>query len=436
MKSDSHSLRHAIAAVGQVLRPVSHASARALGGGHALALWASLLGLALAVLAVTTVLVLRATRTLRHAPLPTELPAGDPLTAAGAIVDEHGEDSLAPFVLRPDKRFEFAGGALAAYRIVGETAVVSGDPVGPDDGAATVLARLLQRAHGAGMRVVMYGCSERHLADYRRLGMRTMRVGEEAVVDPATFTLEGRPVRKLRQSVRRIERRGWRIAALRGREIDAGVEAEIDALELTWRGEHDHMLGFAMSLGTFDPGVRHADLYLLAWSPEGELCAAMRFLEHCGKLSLDRMRRVGETPNGLNEALVCRALEVARCAGVPEVSLNYAGLGHLVRDGPSGGPLRRLATRTFLRVLRGRFQMDRLVLFNEKFSPQWRPRYLVYESRWALPRSVMRVLQAEGYLPEPRGLRAHLGGGVGSRAAHRAEILDGLPARHAEKASR
>ena len=43
--------------------------------------------------------------------------------------------------------------------------------------------------------------------------------------------------------------------------------------------------------------------------------------------------------------------------------------------------------------------------FNEKFSPEWRPRYLVYESRAALPRTVLRVLQAEGYLPEAGGRR-------------------------------
>ena len=42
--------------------------------------------------------------------------------------------------------------------------------------------------------------------------------------------------------------------------------------------------------------------------------------------------------------------------------------------------------------------MDRLVVFNEKFSPCWRPRYLVFESRARLPAAVFRVLQAEGYL--------------------------------------
>jgi len=45
-----------------------------------------------------------------------------------------------------------------------------------------------------------------------------------------------------------------------------------------------------------------------------------------------------------------------------------------------------------------RFQMDRLVLLNDKFSPCWRARYVVFESRAALPRAVFQVLGAEGYL--------------------------------------
>ena len=125
----------------------------------------------------------------------------------------------------------------------------------------------------------------------------------------------------------------------------------------------------------------------------------MRFVTFGERLSLDTMQRVGDTPNGLNEALVSRALEVARSRGVPEVSLNYAGLAHLVRGEPSRNRVVRGLTRMALGPLHRRFQMDRLVRFNEKFSPQWRPRYLVYESRAALPRAVVRVLQAEGYLP-------------------------------------
>jgi lysyl-tRNA synthetase class 2 len=281
--------------------------------------------------------------------------------------------------------------------------------VGPDGCAREVLEQLIVRAHGAGLRIAVYGGSERHLETYRALGLRALRVGEEAVVNPADFSLEGRPVRKLRQSVHRVQRRGWQIVVREGRDIDIALEGEINTLEAAWRSERDRLLGFAMSLGELELGVRPGDLYVLAWSPAGRLQAVMRFLAHRGKLSLDTMRRVGETPNGLNEALVCQALEFARAHGVPEVSLNYAGLGHLVRLGPSGNRVGKALTRFAVSRLRKRFQMDRLVLFNQKFFPSWRARYLIYESRRALPRSVFRVLQAEGYVqcpsakPAPKG---------------------------------
>jgi lysyl-tRNA synthetase, class II len=344
-------------------------------------------------------------RTSARKPLVVGSRSAEALGRARAVVEAHGDDSLSPFILRPDKSFVFAGGGVVAYRVIGRTAVVSGDPVGPNGSVAALVGPLVRRAHDTGGRVVLYGSSARHLETYRELGLRAICVGEEAVVDPAAFTLDGRPVRKLRQSVNRVARRGWRIEAHRGREIDASLESAIDALEAEWRSQRGRMLGFAMAMGEFDLGVRPADLYVLAWSPEGRLSAVMRFLSCRGNLSLDTMRRVGETPNGLNESLVCRALLFAREHGVREVSLNYAGLGHLVRSGPSGNRPVRAVQRVALGVLGRHFQMDRLVLFNSKFSPQWRPRYLVYESRRELPGAVLRVLQAEGYLPD-RGRRA------------------------------
>jgi lysyl-tRNA synthetase class 2 len=339
-------------------------------------------------------------RTSARRPLIIGSRSAEALSRARAVVEAHGDDSLSPFILRPDKSFAFAAGGVLAYRIIGRIAIVSGDPVGPTSSVAALVGPLVRRAHHVGGRVVLYGASARYLEIYRELGLRAICVGEEAVVDPEAFTLDGRPVRKLRQSVNRVARRGWRIEAHRGREIDPSLESEIDALEAEWRSQRGRLLGFAMAMGEFDLGVRPADLYVLAWSPEGRLSAVMRFLSCRGNLSLDTMRRVGETPNGLNESLVCRALLFAREHGVREVSLNYAGLGHLVRQGPSGSRPVRAVQRVALTVLGRHFQMDRLVLFNSKFSPQWRPRYLVYESRRGLPRTILRVLQAEGYLPD------------------------------------
>jgi lysyl-tRNA synthetase, class II len=324
------------------------------------------------------------------------------LVAASAIVERHGHDSLSPFILRPDKTFQFAAGAVLAYRAIGATAIVSGDPVGPDEGVSQLLGSFVRFAHAQGWRVVLWGTSARYLSSYRSLGLRALCAGEEAVVDPAGFSLQGRSVRKLRQSVHRLERRGWEILAREGCDLDGELELEIDALELAWRASKARMLGFAMGMGEFRCTARPRDLYLLARGPDGEFGAVMHFISHCGKLSLDTMRRVGETPNGLNEALVCRALEIARERGIAEVSLNYAGLAHLVRQDLHGNPMERLLTRAAIGVLSRRFQMQRLVRFNEKFSPEWRPRYLVFESRVGLPAAVIGVLRAERYI-QPRG---------------------------------
>jgi lysyl-tRNA synthetase class 2 len=326
--------------------------------------------------------------------------------AAREILNRYGTDSLSPFVLRPDKALQFAAGSVVAFRVIGETAVVSSDPVGPDGAAPRALARFLELAHERGWQVVLWGASAAHLAGYRELGLRAICVGEEAFVDPAAFTLEGRAVRKLRQSVHRVERRGWEIIVRQGRELDRGLEAEIDELELAWRKQQSRLIGFAMGMGRYEAEVRPDDLYVLACGPDGRLGATMRFASHCGALSLDTMRRCGETPNGLNEALVCRALQTARELGVSQVSLNYAGLAHLVRGPSHRSRIGRAVVELLVRVLAGRFQLERLVRFNEKFSPEWRPRYLVYESRATLPRSLVRVLQAEGYLPGGDGERA------------------------------
>jgi lysyl-tRNA synthetase class 2 len=371
----------------------------ALGHAHVAAPWELLIDSLVAAALVSSLLAARALRRPERLVGESSPMAFD---RARGIVAEHGDDSLSPYILRPDKELQFASDAVVAFAVIGETVVISGDPVGPPPSAREALGALVERAHRAGMRVAAYGVSGRHLESFRALGLRAIRAGEEAVVDPRSFTLEGRPVRKLRQSVHRLRRRGWRVTIHDGREIDGELEAAIDAVQARWRSEHERILGFAMSMGEFEPAIGADDLYVLAWSPAGEVRGCARFLAHRGKLSLDAILRVGEAPNGLAEALVCHALCRARARGVEEVSLNYAGLAHLLRADAPGGRLGKALARRLLGPLHGRFQMDRLVLFNQKFSPTWQPRYLVFESRAALPRAILRVLQAEGYLPAAR----------------------------------
>lgn len=322
---------------------------------------------------------------------------------AAELVARFGTDSLDPFALRADKSFHFAAGGFLAYRTLRETAVVAGDPVAPPGRAADVLSSFLAFAEARGWDVVVTAVSGRRAPELVGLGMRSIPIGEEAVVDPRRFTLEGRGVRKVRQSVARVERHGWSVETVAGEAVTASLLAELTALEVDWRSRQQRLYGFAMTLGRlWGADEDRRSLYVLARGADGRLRAFLRFAEFSGGLSLDVMRRaVGEQPNGLNEALVVAAIAHAREHDVHQVSLNFAGLAHIMAaDAALSGGQRVL--RAVLRRAHGRFQLERLVRFNAKFDPEWQTRHLLYRGRTKLPVAALRVLQAEAYVRPPR----------------------------------
>jgi lysyl-tRNA synthetase, class II len=329
--------------------------------------------------------------------------SADEHSRAATIVAQHGDDSLAPFVLREDKAFFFSRGGLLAYRTLRGTAVVSGDPIGPPGSPALILGDFLELADQRGWDVVVTAASERHLRDYRKtLGLHALPIGNEAVVDPAGFSLEGRAVRKVRQSVRRVERRGWHIEVVRADQLLPETVAEIRQVQDAWAAEQPGLTGFAMTLGRLWGAAEDTDsLYVLARDPDGQVAAFLHFVPYKDGLSLDAMRRIGDEPNGLNEALVVSALEYAREVGLREVSLNFAGFAHIMAADAALTRRQRML-RALLRCAHGRFQLERIVRFNEKFFPSWRPRFLVYGTRTNLPVAALRVLQAEAYVRPPR----------------------------------
>ena len=58
----------------------------------------------------------------------------------------------------------------------------------------------------------------------------TVEIGDEAVVHPSTFSLEGRPIRKVRQSVHRLQAAGYSAAVLRPGELDGALRRALEAL--------------------------------------------------------------------------------------------------------------------------------------------------------------------------------------------------------------
>ena len=112
-----------------------------------------------------------------------------------------------------------SGKAAIAYRVVSGVMLASGDPLGDPEAWPGAITNFLAEAEQHAWTPAVIGCSERAGNIWcRATGFSALELGDEAVVDVATFSLDGRPMRNVRQMVKRIERAGYTTEVLRSRQ--------------------------------------------------------------------------------------------------------------------------------------------------------------------------------------------------------------------------
>ena len=323
------------------------------------------------------------------------------------IVEAWGTDTLAPFTLRQDKTYFFGedGRSFLAYVVVAGVAVVSGDPIGPSGSFAKLLRRFVTFASERDWRIAVLGASERFLGLYRELGLRSLYHGDEAVVDVCSFSLEGRAIRKVRQSVSRLERAGYSKEILYAGEIDEQARADLEEIAEIWKGGGGQK-GFAMELDTLFRLEGEDSLFVIGRDDRGAVKGFLHFaVARPGRaISLSSMPRLPDTPNGFNEWLICESVAWAQEHEFDQVSLNFAPFAAVLGSEEPLAPGRRIERRVLL-SLKGRFQLDNLLIFSRKFFPRWNRRFVVYERFTDLPRVGIAGLAAEGYLSLPGARR-------------------------------
>lgn len=330
--------------------------------------------------------------------------AADQQRVRDLLLQRDDADSLGYFALRSDKQLVFSpsGKAAVSYRVEAGVALASADPLGDPEAWPGAITCFLALADSHGWTPGVLGCSESGGTAWARAGLLALEVGDEAVIDTATFSLEGRAMRGVRQAVNRTCRAGYTVQV---RRVGALSPAELAALRNhadRWR-DGPVERGFSMALGRIG-GVGDEDCVLATAHRDGELQAFLHFVPW-GRdgLSLDVMRRARGTDNGLNELLIATAIEQAGELGIRRVSLNFAVFRSALEQGArlGAGPVQR-AWRGVLLFASRFWQIDSLYRFNDKFGPDWEPRYVCYRRAAELPRVGLAALRAEAFVPRPR----------------------------------
>lgn len=339
----------------------------------------------------------------------------DDETRMRVLLAKHGErDSLGYFALRRDKSVVWSatGKACVAYRVVSGVMLASGDPLGDPEAWPGAISTFLLLAERHAWTPAVMGCGEQAGIAWSRAGLSALEIGDEAVVEVADFSLEGRAMRNVRQAVARVERAGYTTQVRRVRDIPAAESARLRQQADTWRGAQTER-GFSMALGRFADGADPDCVAVMAFK-DGALRAFLHFVPWGSDgLSLDLMRRDRDADNGLNELLIVKALAAGRELGVTRFSLNFAVFRSSLERGErlGAGPVLR-AWRGILLFVSRYFQIETLYRFNAKFRPIWEPRFVCYPTAKDLPRVALAALEAEAFLVLP-----HLG-----RTRHRPQV--------------
>ena len=314
-------------------------------------------------------------------------------------------DSLGYFTLRSDKSIIWSptGKSCIGYRVVSGVMLAGGDPLGdPEAWPGAIHAFLDEAARHAWVPAVM-GCGEHAAEVWCREGdLTALELGDEAVVEVADFSLQGRAMRNVRQMVARVERSGYVADVRRAGDVGCEQIGEFARQAGSWRGNPTER-GFSMALGRLgapgdencviatatEDGVLRGVLHFVPWGADG--------------LSLDLMRRDRSAQPGVNDFLIVETIKAAESLGIKRISLNFAVFRSALERGEriGAGPVLRLWRGILLFASRW-FQIESLYKFNAKFTPAWVPRFFVFPGASDAPRVGLAALEAEAFLVWPK----------------------------------
>ncbi|WP_129661463.1 bifunctional lysylphosphatidylglycerol synthetase/lysine--tRNA ligase LysX [Rothia halotolerans] len=335
---------------------------------------------------------------------PTHSWSGEQEVRLRGLLHEYGhQDSLSYFATRRDKSTVFSpdGRAAVSYRVIRSVSLASGDPVGDPASWDAAIDAWKREARTYAWIPAAISAGEAGARAYVRAGMAVIPMGDEAILHPGRFSLNNTSMTELRHTVSRLSRAGMTYRIRRHGELSEAELRELLERSEAWRHGGAER-GFSMALNRLGDPADSRCLLLTAHTADGEPVGLLSFVPWGSTgVSLDVMRRAPDSPNGTTEFMIVKLMEEADGLGVSRVSLNFAMFREtFARSQEIGASALTRLNSSVLGVLDRFLQLERLYTFNQKFAPDWVPRFLCVDSRVSTLNVGVSAGIAEGFLPQ------------------------------------
>jgi phosphatidylglycerol lysyltransferase len=306
------------------------------------------------------------------------------LARVRSVVEQYARTPLDLFKLWPEKSYFFSpsGRCVIAYRVAANVAIALGDPVGPKTEIEPTVSQFLEMCARNRWGVAFYQTLPDLVPMYRRLRLKKLKIGDEAMVDLLDFSLQGKSKRDVRSKLHHFENLGIHVVEYQP-PVPDDVLAQLKIVSDQWLeipGRRER----SFAVGHFDPDYLRSTPLLTAVDTAGAVLAFINLISvNRTEITGDLMRRRTDVANGIMDYLFIQLFQYAREKGYARVSLGMAPMtGFQEREEAT---LEERAIHGLFQKLNFIFSFRGLRHYKAKFATSWEPRYLIYRSSMALP---------------------------------------------------
>jgi len=300
------------------------------------------------------------------------------------IFSRYGRRSLSTFAVQGDKHHLLVSGnrGLVAYATRGSVALTCGDPLAPDELFEGCVIEYMEFCRRSGWTPCFYEAAEERLPIYHGLGLRSLKIAEEAVLDLKEFSLSGNKRANVRAMVNKVAKAGMSVRRYdRKGQPDAQTDEQLEEISQEWLAEKQlGELGF--TIGRFSlEALREVPVFVGFVGERMVAFSSWLPYQGGGAVVLDLMRKRRDAVAGTMDFLLAHSLLQLQASGITEASLGNAPLANVA--GPRG-PLEKGVALLF-ENMNSFYGYKNLFQFKKKFSPRWEGRHLVYPKGADLP---------------------------------------------------
>jgi phosphatidylglycerol lysyltransferase len=321
---------------------------------------------------------------LIHPTSPSRPVAGKEDLERAQSIARGSTETYANLALLGDKSFLFnpKGNAFIMYGTEGGSWIAMGDPVGPEEEWPELTWVFCEMCDRYGGTPVFYEVGSWNLHVYIDLGMTIVKLGEEARVSLEGFSLEGRTRKELRHTFNKLTQGGCSFELVAQENVSSLMD-DLRGVSDAWLGER-HVGEKGFSMGSFKEDYL-SRFPVAVIRLEGKIIAFANLWTSFDKeeLSVDLMRFIPGSPNGTMDFLFVNLMLWGRENGYRWFNLGLAPLSGL-EDRTMSSLWNKIGSFVF-RHAENFYNFKGLRAYKDKFSPQWRPRYLASMATLSLP---------------------------------------------------